>query len=422
MEERLEAVLAHNARLERKLQEAEANATADDIRARLQRAKRENANLQAAMVKLQRDFDQLDTEWEAKLAAVRAEYDEKLREQQTLIFHAEQTKLTYAEEQNAGLRKRVEEAEASAAAAQKEAAQAMSSLSERDLQLARETRRHEEWAQSMSLRAQALEKESNELRFRLQTAQADREYHSRAQEVERMNEAALIAADVEGSNTTAREEAEYEALVRNLRLQVSRLETRLADSEAHLAAERKLHSEFAASMEKKAKERDRQDELLRQSLEEKNQALMRRVQESEKQLHAVMEQARREREQHIINLKKLESDFKSNTLRGAPRRLREDGTGPGEPATVVKEFTGGVRDDDELPLAKGDKVLVLKKSGGWWRGRKVKEGWFPSSYVKLTTQDQNQFTLLQLRAVLAETEAVAPINGIVFCSVDKWPT
>ena len=54
-------------------------------------------------------------------------------------------------------------------------------------------------------------------------------------------------------------------------------------------------------------------------------------------------------------------------------------------ATVAK-YQYEARQQDEITLAKGDRVVVLEKSSdGWWKGRKEtgEVGWFPSNYMEL---------------------------------------
>lgn len=52
---------------------------------------------------------------------------------------------------------------------------------------------------------------------------------------------------------------------------------------------------------------------------------------------------------------------------------------------VVVKYPYVAQQDDEVTLARGDRVTVVEKSSdGWWRGRKEpsgETGWFPSNYV-----------------------------------------
>ncbi|KAL6484853.1 hypothetical protein MHYP_G00068980 [Metynnis hypsauchen] len=51
---------------------------------------------------------------------------------------------------------------------------------------------------------------------------------------------------------------------------------------------------------------------------------------------------------------------------------------------AVVKFSYTAERDDELSLAKGDRVVVMEKcSDGWWRGSQAgRVGWFPSNYVR----------------------------------------
>ncbi|XP_017560161.1 cytoplasmic protein NCK2a [Pygocentrus nattereri] len=51
---------------------------------------------------------------------------------------------------------------------------------------------------------------------------------------------------------------------------------------------------------------------------------------------------------------------------------------------AVVKFSYTAERDDELSLAKGDRVVVMEKcSDGWWRGSHAGQvGWFPSNYVR----------------------------------------
>ena len=51
---------------------------------------------------------------------------------------------------------------------------------------------------------------------------------------------------------------------------------------------------------------------------------------------------------------------------------------------ALAKFKFTSRREDELPLEKGDEIIILEKEAdGWWRGRKgTRIGWFPFNYVQ----------------------------------------
>ena len=84
--------------------------------------------------------------------------------------------------------------------------------------------------------------------------------------------------------------------------------------------------------------------------------------------------------------------------------------------TTLRDFGGGIRDDgEELLFRKGDQVEVLERHGGWWRGKKMIEGWFPMSYV-----DAGDLLLLDTQGKLAAGEAAPSVKGIIFCPFEDW--
>lgn len=88
--------------------------------------------------------------------------------------------------------------------------------------------------------------------------------------------------------------------------------------------------------------------------------------------------------------------------------------------TTLRDFGGGIRDlGEELLFRKGEQVEVLERQGGWWRGKKQIEGWFPMSYV-----DAGDLLLMDTQGKLAVAagEAAPSVKGIIFCPFEDWLT
>ena len=64
-----------------------------------------------------------------------------------------------------------------------------------------------------------------------------------------------------------------------------------------------------------------------------------------------------------------------------------------DPQPAIAKYHYSPKRPDEIPLTKGERVMVLEKSiDGWWKGRKsdnITSGWFPSNYVDI---EQNEYT------------------------------
>lgn len=85
------------------------------------------------------------------------------------------------------------------------------------------------------------------------------------------------------------------------------------------------------------------------------------------------------------------------SLKSKPRHMEEDDE-DGEESDLSSEDISGLfviifpfdpSEKNELKLEVGDLIDVLKTDEtGWWKGRCLRtedDGWFPSSYVKVTT-------------------------------------
>lgn len=63
-----------------------------------------------------------------------------------------------------------------------------------------------------------------------------------------------------------------------------------------------------------------------------------------------------------------------------------------DPQPAIVKFNYVLQRPDEMSLTKGEQVTVLEKSiDGWWKGRRQDNnmGWFPSNYVEIIEQNEN---------------------------------
>lgn len=63
-----------------------------------------------------------------------------------------------------------------------------------------------------------------------------------------------------------------------------------------------------------------------------------------------------------------------------------------DPQPAIVKFNYVLQRPDEMSLTKGEQVTVLEKSiDGWWKGRRQDSnmGWFPSNYVEIIEQNEN---------------------------------
>ena len=88
-------------------------------------------------------------------------------------------------------------------------------------------------------------------------------------------------------------------------------------------------------------------------------------------------------------------------------------------AATVK-FNYSARQEDELSLRKGEKVIVQEKSSdGWWKGESNgRSGWFPSNYV---TEEPDSASGSQKSSVSSRGEELAMVDDFIHGVITLYP-
>jgi len=90
-----------------------------------------------------------------------------------------------------------------------------------------------------------------------------------------------------------------------------------------------------------------------------------------------------------------------NTLGNASRSLSTANSDPNNAKSAISsaivKYNYQAQQLDELSLVKGNRILILEKSGdGWWRGQcGNKIGWFPSNYTQEELEDPHTYCMAE---------------------------